>query len=418
MDDQVNQTIQMKKSGVLLLSKEHCRRWGLAAGSEVVVRETSEGLLLVPSDPPLTKVYVEPTTSCNLNCRTCIRNSWDEPPGRMRMTTYRRLIEGLRKVKTLKTMAFWGFGEPLLHPDIIDMIRLAKTLGVRTELITNGLLLSRKMADGLVKAGLDTLVVSIDGTEPESYGSIRKGADLQAVQNNVKTLHASRHDNLCRNPELGIEFVLMRKNVHELSKLPSLAYQLDANFIVVTNVLPYTKELSEEILYWLSAANFFTSRGSRWFPEIILPRMDANTEQLEPLVNLLGKGNFMDYLARSSDCAEGYCRFVNEGKTAIPWDGRVSPCVALMHSYTCYVMGRKKDIRRYTIGNVGRDKINQIWNSEEYRQFRRRVIAFDFSPCVHCGGCEWAESNEEDCFGNSFPVCGDCLWARGVILCP
>jgi hypothetical protein len=31
------------------------------------------GLLLVPSDPPLTKVYVEPTTSCNLNCRTCIR---------------------------------------------------------------------------------------------------------------------------------------------------------------------------------------------------------------------------------------------------------------------------------------------------------------------------------------------------------
>jgi hypothetical protein len=46
------------------------------------------------------------------------------------------------------------------------------------------------------------------------------------------------------------------------------------------------------------------------------------------------------------------------------------------------------------------------------------VIAFDFSPCVHCGGCEWAESNEMDCFGNSFPVCGDCLWARGVILCP
>ena len=75
MDNQVNDTIQIRKSEVLRLSKEHCRRWGLDAGSEVVVRKTSERLLLVPSDPPLTKVYVEPTTSCNLNCRTCIRNS-------------------------------------------------------------------------------------------------------------------------------------------------------------------------------------------------------------------------------------------------------------------------------------------------------------------------------------------------------
>jgi hypothetical protein len=75
MDDQVNDTIQMRKSGVLRLSNDHCRRWGLDAGSEVIVRKTSVGLLLVTSDPPLTKVYVEPTTSCNLNCRTCIRNS-------------------------------------------------------------------------------------------------------------------------------------------------------------------------------------------------------------------------------------------------------------------------------------------------------------------------------------------------------
>ena len=75
MDDQVNDTIQMRKSGVLRLPNKHCRRWGLDAGSVVVGRKTSERLLLVPSDPPLTKVYVEPTTSCNLNCRTCIRNS-------------------------------------------------------------------------------------------------------------------------------------------------------------------------------------------------------------------------------------------------------------------------------------------------------------------------------------------------------
>lgn len=49
MGNQVKDTIRMNEGGALLLSNEHCRRWGLAAGSEVVVRETSQGLLLLPS---------------------------------------------------------------------------------------------------------------------------------------------------------------------------------------------------------------------------------------------------------------------------------------------------------------------------------------------------------------------------------
>ncbi len=51
-------------------------------------------------------------------------------------------------------------------------------------------------------------------------------------------------------------------------------------------------------------------------------------------------------------------------------------------------------------------------------RFRDLVQRFDFSPCSDCGGCNLAETNEEDCFGNGFPVCGDCLWAKGVIQCP
>ena len=69
------------KSGDLRLPEELRRRWGLAPGAEVLVRETPEGVLLRPSDPPLAKVYVEPTTACNLRCRICVRNSWNEPGG-------------------------------------------------------------------------------------------------------------------------------------------------------------------------------------------------------------------------------------------------------------------------------------------------------------------------------------------------
>lgn len=46
-------------------------------------------------------------------------------------------------------------------------------------------------------------------------------------------------------------------------------------------------------------------------------------------------------------------RFVGEGSLVISWDGEVSPCVALMHSYSCYVMGRKKDIKHELFRNNG-----------------------------------------------------------------
>ncbi|MGA9350483.1 MAG: radical SAM protein [Anaerolineae bacterium] len=413
MDDKV----LVGKDGELRLPEEQRRRWGLTPGAELLIRETLEGLLLRPSDPPLAKVYVEPTTDCNLRCRICVRNSWSELVGSMQMATYRRLVDGLREVPSLRTMAFWGFGEPLLHPDIVEMVALAKELGAKTELITNGLLLDREMAEGLVMAGLDTLVVSVDGTSPESHADVRSGADLRLVQKNVEGLHAARRANRLDNPEIGLEFVATRRNVSELPNLHRLAYSMEASFIVVTNVLPYTEEFKGEILYWLATGSYPLAR-SKWSPEIVLPRMDARREYLEPLLRLLQQGGVIDPLPRRSDGTEGYCRFVGEGAVAVAWDGEVSPCVALMHSYTCYVLGREKVIRRYTLGNVGREEITRIWDRDEYVQFRARVQQFDFSPCAHCGGCQWAESNEEDCFGNEFPVCGDCLWARGIILCP
>ncbi|MBU4000795.1 MAG: SPASM domain-containing protein, partial [Proteobacteria bacterium] len=68
--------------------------------------------------------------------------------------------------------------------------------------------------------------------------------------------------------------------------------------------------------------------------------------------------------------------------------------------------------------NLKDRKLLDIWNDEPYAAFRKRVKAFDFSPCVSCASCEWAEANEEDCTGNTFPTCGGCLWAQGLVQCP
>jgi hypothetical protein len=62
--------------------------------------------------------------------------------------------------------------------------------------------------------------------------------------------------------------------------------------------------------------------------------------------------------------------------------------------------------------------VGDIWSKPEYLALRGRLQAFDFSPCTLCGGCDYFESNEEDCIGSPFPACGGCLWAQGIVQCP
>ena len=63
--------------------------------------------------------------------------------------------------------------------------------------------------------------------------------------------------------------------------------------------------------------------------------------------------------------------------------------------------------------------VEDLWLDPEYVAYRERLHNFAFAPCSYCGGCDLSEANDEDCLGNTtFPVCGGCLWAQGIIQCP
>ena len=372
---------------------------------------------LFSQKPLLSKLYIEPTTLCNLRCRTCIRNSWDEPIGSMDMNVYRKLLFDLKEFSTLHTIAFWGYGEPLAHPEIVNMVALAHEMGLKTEVITNGHLLNKDTAKGFIQAGLDTLVVSVDGTTPASYEDVRRGGNLLRVEENIRSLNMLRSEISRQNPVVGLEFVIMKSNIHQLPELAGKARSIEAGFIMLTNLLPCTEDMKDEILYWISATINEDEERSKWSSELMLPRMDLRAEYLTPLLALLKKMDRPMPEIRNIP-QEYYCPFVQRGSAAITWSGDVSPCIALMHSYRCYILGREKFIKRYSVGNIDREKFRDIWNKDSYQRFRDRVLTFDFSPCVQCSGCNNSETNEEDCFGNAHPVCGDCLWARSVLLCP
>ena len=372
---------------------------------------------LFSTKPPLSKLYIEPTTQCNLQCRTCIRNSWDEPIGSMDMAVYRKLLSDLKDFKTLNTIAFWGYGEPLAHPEIVNMVAEAHEIGLKTEVITNGHLIDKDKAKGFIQAGLDTLVVSVDGTNQASYEDVRIGGDLSRVEENIRGLNLLRAKMSGKKLNVGLEFVIMKSNIHQLPDLAHKAHSMKADFIMLTNLLPCTEDMKDEILYWISATINEDEERSKWSNELMLPRMDLRTEYLTPLLALLKK---LDRpMPGIRDIPQEYCcPFVQRGSAAITWSGDVSPCIALMHSYRCYILGREKFIKRYAVENIAREKIGDIWNKKNYQGFRDRVLTFEFSPCVQCSGCNYSETNEEDCFGNVHPVCGDCLWARSVLLCP
>jgi MoaA/NifB/PqqE/SkfB family radical SAM enzyme len=145
--------------------------------------------------------------------------------------------------------------------------------------------------------------------------------------------------------------------------------------------------------------------------------MDWSRETQEPLSTIMRLRSNLSFLDINLNQRNNYCPFVRTGSLAVAWHGGVSPCPALLHSYTCFIRGREKFFRRCEFGRLPEQSLLAIWSNPEYAAFRERVRKFEFSPCTDCGGCFWAETNEEDCFGNPFPVCGDCLWARGVLRC-
>jgi MoaA/NifB/PqqE/SkfB family radical SAM enzyme len=409
------------ETGHVVLPPELLSLYQLQPGSQVRLLENENGIQLqLPSR--LAKLYIEPTNQCNLNCRTCMRNDWDEPQGMMSDKVFSGVIDGLRSFSPMPAVFFGGLGEPLFHPNIVDMVARAKSLGIGVELITNGTLLTRKVSQGLVEAGLDTLWVSLDGATPESYTDIRLGAELPRVLENLADFRGAisrggTED--CFPPlnrfgtQLGIAFVAMKRNIADLPEVIDIGQRFGASHFLVTNVLPYTRSMVDEVLYYRTLNN-----GD--YKSLNLPGIDMDKYTRLPIYQTLHNA-CGSWSGTSSESMRNRCPFIEKGVGAINWEGNLSPCLPLLHSHVSYLGHLKYDqrfSRRWPIGNVMEHDLRDLWNTPEHLAFRERVLNFDFSPCMTCGSCELSEKNEEDCYGNKFPTCGSCLWAQGVIGCP
>lgn len=390
---------------------------GLHPGARMRLEPTRNGLRLLRPVTHLVKLYIEPTNACNLDCSTCFRQGWDEPLGRMSEATFEAILDGLPALDPMPTVYFGGIGEPLAHRQIVAWVAKAHALGTRTELITNATLLDERTAAGLIDAGLDLLWVSIDGARPESYADVRLGAELTQVIANVARFSKRRKGGHHPWPELGIAFVAMKRNIADLPEVLELGLELGAKHFSVSNVLPVTSELQQEMLY-SRARNALAYMDSATVPHLSLPKMDFDDVTRDALFKAFQSGYSINYAGQSWAEASDVCNFIEGGTMSVAWNGDVSPCWPLMHTHISFLHGKPRVSHRHVIGNVRQRALLDLWLDPNYVAFRQRVQDFEFSPCTFCGGCDWAEANLEDCRGNILPACGSCLWAQGVIQCP
>jgi MoaA/NifB/PqqE/SkfB family radical SAM enzyme len=409
--------VRVDEAGQLVLPPDLVARLGLVDGALVRVEERGDTLVIGRSSASLARVNVEPTTLCNLRCRTCVRNVWDEPPGTMTADTFARVMAGVREVSPRPSVFFGGFGEPFAHPDLLAMLEEAKATGCRVELISNGTMLGEATRRELVRIGLDRLWVSIDGATPESYADVRLWDALPGVIEDLAALRDLRLGSRTAGPRLGIAFVAMKRNIADLPEVIRLGQRLGADRFSVSNVLAHTPEMRDQVLY-AGSIDVEDLDPSPWSPQVSLPRMDLDARILAQLARAEADRRGRTASDGRGDGRANACAFVEKGSVSIRWDGAISPCLPLLHTHRSYLDFRARTNHEYAVGNVNDRGLLQIWNDPDYVALRERLLAFDFAPCTLCNSCDMADENLEDCHSSRTPACGGCLWAQGFIQCP
>jgi len=419
------------------------------------------------------KLFVEVTTFCNLQCGMCVKQNamGGIPEGSMSPETFEKLVPAFQH---LDSLVLNGIGEPLLHPRLEMFISRARSLLPENAWIgfqSNGMALTDDRAASLVDAGLDRICISLDTVSDDSFRSIRSGGEMGGIVAAFASLKRARARKRGRDLRIGIEFVLMRNNLADLPEAIRWAGRSGARFAIVSQLLPYNKDLVAQAAYDTNTTAAITIY-ERWKTKAQQEGLDirqyldtitkvGRTPEEDRIVDLIEKMrseaeaqaitlNMERLLKREEEwlaLAERVldearraareagveltlpgmaprntrkCEFVEGDSAFVSWDGNVHPCYFLWHRYACYVGGIEKRVKPWTFGNVRDRDILDIWNDAGSCSFRERVLGYKFPFCFDCGFalCDYVGDAdfEQDCYIERVP-CGACLWCTGLFHC-
>ena len=118
------------------------------------------------------RLWVEPASICQLDCVMCPNSELPpEMKGIMSLDLFHEIVD--QCARFVYDINLTHRGEPLLNPDIVDMVGYGAAAGPKIRLHTNAMTLTRELSQELISANLDLISFSVDGLPKESYERIR-----------------------------------------------------------------------------------------------------------------------------------------------------------------------------------------------------------------------------------------------------
>lgn len=275
------------------------------------------------------RVWIEPTPSCNLRCGHCPNGmNVKFPTGLMKMELFRKVIDELSGA--VYDVNLFHRGESLIHPKLAEMVEYCSARGLHTRLHTNAGLLTEAKSRELIEAGLSYISFSVDGYTKDVYEKTRAGGDFGATMENIT------------------RFLKLKK---EIGRGPY-------SIVQVMEIGEEEEGLAER------RAGF---RGM--FDGLPLDRFVIRTPH-----NWAGDfKNFGHGVGDDSQAPFTPCTFLWYSMT-IFFDGTVAPCP-------------QDFFGKIKVGDVSRSSVNEAWNGGAMRALRRRMRERDvagLSPCDEC----------------------------------
>jgi MoaA/NifB/PqqE/SkfB family radical SAM enzyme len=284
------------------------------------------------------------------------------------------------ELKIMGTHSLWltGDGEPLLHPQIFDFVKVAKDANLSVKLITNGVLLDEAKQRALIDSRLDVVRVSLWASSPEEYAQNYPGtnpATFFTVQDNLKSLAALKSKLKKTTPLIVLHQPISRLNFQNLEAFADLAY---ANGCDTISLSLLRKLQNTEI------SSLCLSKEEEGLLTLGLDRLKKKLQKTFPSYSI---GPLLKRLAVGEAVWEKMPCYMGWITAEVKMDGTVIPCCSC----------------NLPMGNINESSLADIWNGPAYQTFRRQTnTRAGLAAMSRRCDCAWCNYTDNDRINRTF----------------
>ena len=195
--------------------------------------------------PRLTYLFFELTDACNLSCLHCGSHAGPRNRTYLPITDVKMVLDQVALAYSPGTiMICLTGGEPLLHPNLFEIIAYARQLGFSCGITTNGMLIDDQAAEALVRSGVNTVTFSLDGLSDTHDRFRNQAGSFEKTLQGIRNLQQAAGKTIPTQ----ITTVIHKQNIHQLEELYAVVSGLGVDSWRVINMEPIGRALENREL--------------------------------------------------------------------------------------------------------------------------------------------------------------------------